>query len=216
MTRGVGRSGSGRPVFSELQQNGDPPPSTLAAQLVNHLTDGKKHSKNQDQETFRQLLREVLGAESEHNSQARMHDTDHDVNYKLVYVIVKAGLETLTNGDPFGGQAGRSTQAIDSLTAVEYTLIKSPEILFILTSGQEFDPNPHLPLFLWLIPKLLAVAGQVQDDTVIDRILKLLKTTVSLEKKIHIKGVRIYSIVKYIQGCVKGQPAHYSCVKFCS
>lgn len=207
MTRGVGRTGSGRPVFGELQYNGDPPPSTLTAQLVNHLTDGKKHSKNQDEETFRQLLREILGAEGEQSSQTQTHETDNVVNCKLVYVIVKAGLETLTNRDPFGGQAEQSRQAIDSLIAVEYTLRKNPESLFILTASQESVTTPHVPLFLWLIPKLLAIAGQVQDNAVINRVLELLKTIVSLGKKTHRKGIRICSITKYIRGCVKGQPA---------
>lgn len=208
MARGVGRIGSGRPVFSELQHNGDPPPSTLAAQLVNHFTDGKKYSKNQDQETFRQLLREVLGAENEHGLQAQTHDTDNDVNCKLVYVIVKAGLETLATGDPFSGQAERSRQAIDSLVAVEYTLRKNPEILFIPTPSHKSLSNPNGPLFLWLIPKLLNVAGQLQDERSGDPVLKLLRTIVSLERKIHIKGVRIYSIVRYVKGCIKGQLVH--------
>lgn len=208
MARGVGRSGSGRPVFSELQQNGDPPQSTLAAQLVNRFTDGKNHSKHQDRESFRQLLREVLGAESEQGWQAQTHDTDNDVNCKLVYVIVKAGLETLANGDPFGGQIERSRQAVDSLAAVEYTLRKNPEILFIPTPGDESLPNPNGPLFLWLIPKLLNVAGQLQDEGIGDCLLKLLRTIVSVERKIHIKGVRIYSIVKYVKGCIRGQLEH--------
>ena len=208
MARGVGRSGSGRPVFGEMQQNGDPPQSTLAAQLVNRFTDGKNRLEHQDQETFRQLLREVLGAESEQLRQAQTHDTDNDVNCKLVYVIVKAGLETLASGNPFGGQSERSRQAVDSLAAVEYTLRKSPEILFVPTPGHESLPNPNGPLFLWLIPKLLGVAGQLQDDGVGDCLLKLLRTIVSVERKIHIKGVRIYSIVKYVKGCVKGQLEH--------
>ncbi len=209
MARGVGRSGSGRPVFSELQQNGDPPPSTLAAQLVNHLTDGRKLSKNQDQETFRQLLHEVLGAQREAGSQAQTHDADNDLDCKLVYVIVKAGLETLTNGDPFAGHTERSRQVIESLAAVEYTIWKNPGILFYPTPRYESLPNPSGPLFWWLIPKLLHVVGQLQGDGVGGCVLKLLRTIVNLERKIHAKGIRIYSIVKYFKGCIKGQLSHF-------
>lgn len=204
MARGMGRTGSARPVFSELQQNGDPPQSTLAAQLVNHFTDGKKYSKNKDDETFRQLLCEVLGAESTRDSQSHNHETDNDVNYKLVYVIVKAGLETLTDGDPFSEQAEKCQQAIDSLTAVEYTLKRSPEILFILSPNNEFSSRFGIPLFLWLIPKLLAVAGSAQNSSVKDCVLNVLRTIIVLEQENHVKGARIFSIGKYLNGCVRG------------
>lgn len=205
MVRGIGRIGPGRPVFSELQQNGDPPKSTLAAQLVNHFTDGKKHPKNQDQETFRQLLREVLGAESEQQCQTDKYETDTDVNYKLIYVIVKAGLETPTRDDPFSEQDERLRQVIDSLVAVECTIRRDPDALFVVPSSQGPGPNCHGPLFIWLIPKVLALAGQSSDGGIRAGILKLLKTILSLERKTHIGGVNLHSILKYSKGCIKGQ-----------
>ena len=90
MARGVARTGSGRPVFSELQHNGEPPRSTLAAQLVNHFTDGKKHSRNQDQETFRQLLQEVLGGEEEQHPRTEAIETDSIVIPKLLDLTGKS------------------------------------------------------------------------------------------------------------------------------
>lgn len=198
MARGLGRTGSTR------QQNGDPPASTLAAQLVNHLTDGKTHPKNQDQETFQQLLHEVLGVENEGNSEIQTQGIDNDVDYKLVYVIVKAGLETLTNGNASSKNFEASRKAIESLTAVENTLKKNPNIPFILASGQESAPHAHGPFYLWLVPRLLAVAAQVQDDLVVKQVIKILRMIVSLEKQAHLKEARVCSIVKYIRGFIKG------------
>ena len=205
MARGVARTGSGRPVFSELQHNGEPPKSTLAAQLVNHFTDGKKHSRNQDQETFRQLLQEVLGSEDEQYPRTEAIETDSVVNYKLIYVIFKAGLEALHSEDPFGQQDEKHKQAVDSLAAIELTIRRSPEVLFAAPSNQESDPKLKGPLFLWLVPKLLNLTGKSQDRGITDCVIQLLKTSLINEKKVHSKGKNLNLVLKYLKGCIKGQ-----------
>lgn len=205
MARGVARTGSGRPVFSELQHNGEPPRSTLAAQLVNHFTDGKKHSRNQDQETFRQLLQEVLGSEEEQHPRTEAIETDSIVNYKLIYVIFKAGLEALHSEDPFGKDDEIHKQAIDSLAAIEYTIRRNPEVLFAAPSSQEIDPKLEAPLFLWLVPKLLDLTGKSQDCGITDRVIQILKTLLINEKKVHSKERTLNLVLKYLRGCTKGQ-----------
>ena len=205
MARGVARTGSGRPVFSELQQNGDIPQSTLAAQLVNHFTDGRKRSKNQDQETFRQLLQEVLDAEDEQHPRPEAFETNSNVNYKLIYVIFKAGLEVLNSEDPFSRPDEQDKQASDSLAAIEHTIRRNPEVLFVVPSSQETDPKPKAPLYLWLVPKLLALTGYSESDGIRDGVIRLLKTAVVVERKVHIREVKINSVLKYIKGCTKGQ-----------
>ena len=223
MARGVARTGSGRPVFSELQHNDEPPKSTLAAQLVNHFTDGKKHSRNQDQETFRQLLQEVLGSEDEQQPRTEAIETDSVVNYKLIYVIFKAGLEPLHSEDPFGKQDERHKQANDSLAAIELTVRRNPEVLFAAPSSQETDPKLRGPLFLWLVPKLLNLTGKSQDCEITDCVIQLVKTSLINEKKVQSKGGNINLILKYLKGCIKGQyivllvnPAAKRCLKIFS
>lgn len=204
MARGMARTGSGRPVFSELQQNGDIPPSTLAAQLVNHFTDGRKHSKNQDQETFRQLLQEVLDAEDEQHPRPEAFETNSHVNYKLIYVIFKAGLEVLISEDPFSRPDEQDRQASDSLAAIEHTIRRNPDVLFVVPSSQETDPKSKAPLYLWLVPKLMALTGYSKSDRIRDGVIRLLKTAVVVERKVHIREVKINSVLKYIKGCTKG------------
>lgn len=207
MPRGVGRTGSGRPVLSEVPQNGEPPKSTLAAQLVNQLADSKRHPKNQDQETFRQLLREILNAENDHDSHASSHDVDSNVDYKLVYVVIKAGLETPTGESPFDKQAEYFRQVHDSLAAVEYTLVRNPKVLYADAPAQVPGPDHQGPLFLWLIPKILAITGESQQESIANSILKLFRTILFSEKNTHSTRVKKYSILKYVKGCFKGSYA---------
>ena len=199
MARGVTRNGSGRPV----QQNGDLSQST-AAQLVNHFTDGKKHPKVQDQETFRQLLREVLGVGDGQSPRANVFETDSNVNYRLIYVIVKAGLDILTPEDPFRGSRDLRLQAVGSLSAIEYTIKRNPEVLFVVPPSQEGDPKPYGPLYIWLMPKLLALISHSSDDGVTDGVIRLLKAALGAEKKTHARKVGKNSVLRYMQGCVKG------------
>ena len=204
MARGFGRAGSSRPISIEVQQNGEAPQSTLAAQLVNQLADSKRHPKNEDQETFRHLLHEILDAKSDHGSQTLSHELDSDGDYKLVYVLVKAGLEFQTGDSPFSKQADYSKQAVDSLAAIEATLIRNPDVLHATASTQLLASEYNGVLFLWLVPKLLTITGHCQDEYVSESVLNLFKTTLLLESKMHSNTVHKYVILKYMRGFFKG------------
>ena len=208
MARGFGRAGSSRPISIEVQQNGEAPQSTLAAQLVNQLADSKRPPKNEDQETFRHLLREILDAKSDHGSQTLSHELDSDGDYKLIYVVVKAGLEAQAGDSPFSKQADYSKQAIDSLAAIEATVLRNPEVLYATASAQVLGSEHNGPLFLWLVPKLLTTTGQSQDETVTDSVLELFKTALLLESKMRKNTANKYAILKYMKGCFKGS---YTC-----
>lgn len=204
MARGLERSESGRPVLHKLSQNAEPPQSTLAAQLVSHFTDGKKHPRNQDEETFRQLLRELLGTESGQVVLAEPLEADSDVDCKLIYVIVKAGLESLNSDDPFNGKIELLRQAADSLTAINYTVKRNPEVLFVAPQFQGPDPRPIGPLYLWLLPKLLALMGCLQDSETVDGVLRVFTTLLVTERKTHVKRANLNPILKYVKGCING------------
>lgn len=204
MTRGIGGSGSERAVLNQLPQNTEPPQSTLAAQLVSHFTDGKKHPKKQDEETFSQLLLEILGTGSAQVVRTEPLETDNDVDYKLIYVIVKAGLENITSKDPFDGKPVLSRQVTNSLAAINLTIKKNPEVLFVAPHSQEIDPQPIGPLYLWLVPKLLALTGCLQDSVAIEGILCVLTTFLVSERKTHVRKMNLHPVLRYIKGCING------------
>lgn len=208
MARGVGRSGSGRPVLNQLSQNAEPPQSALAAQLVSHFTDGKKHPRTQDEETFRQLLREILGTESGQVVRTEALETDSDVDCKLIYVIVKAGLEKMTSDDPFNRKTERYRQVADSLAAINFTIKRNPEVLFVAPPFQGPDPWSIGPLYLWLLPKLLALTGCPQDSKIIDGVLRVFTTLLVTERKTHLRRVNLHPVLKYVKGCINGQYAY--------
>lgn len=209
MARGVGRTSSDRPVLNEMHPAGDPPQSTLAAQIVNQFTDGKRRPKTQDQETFRQLLREVLAFDSERLPQENTFESSIDVNHKLIYVIVKAGIDVLTYESPTGEPSDLSMQAIDSVAAIEITIRKCPEVLFVTASNQEIDLRCGGPLFTWLLPKLLTLAGNHKENEIKHRVFALLKTALIAERHAHVKGMKKCLILRYLRGCIQGLRTHF-------
>ena len=205
MARGGGRSGSARPVSSELHQNTDPPQSSLAVQLVKHFTEGQKYPKNQDQEIFRQLLHELLDADNDQQLQAETLRTNSDVNYKLILVVVKAGLELRANEDPFAEQGHRHKQVTDSLAAVNVTIQRSPAALFFVPRTQEGSLGHEGPLFLWLIPRLLVLIDQnkaVKDN---DNVLKVLGTICSQRRNSHVERMKVNPIHQYFKSLLHGK-----------
>ena len=195
MARGVRRGESRAPVLNELSQNAGPPQSTLAEQLVNHLTDRKKHHRTQDDETFRLLLREILATESGQIVRTEPLLSDSGVDYKLIYVIVKAGLENLKLD---------SRQATDSLTAIDFTIKRNPEVLFVDPQFQGPDPQPVGPLYLWLVPKLLALTGFLQGNDIIAGVLRVFATLLVFARKTHARRVNLRPVLKYVKGCING------------
>ena len=204
MARGVDGGRSGRAVLDQLSHNAEQPQSTLTAQLVSHFTNGKKRPQNQDEEAFSQLLREVLDTESGQAVCREALKTDNDVDCRLIYVIVKAGLEKATLDEPFDGKTGLSRQAADCLAAIDFTIKRNPEILFVAPQFQELDPRLTGPLYLWLLPKLLALTGRLQDSGITDGVLAVLTTFCINERKTHVQKAISHPILKYMKGCING------------
>ena len=205
MALSTGRNGLGYAVSKELSPNVELPHATLAAQLVSHFTDGKKHPREQDEETFRQLLREILVSESGQPFRAEPLEKDSDVDCKLIYVIVKAGLERIVLDEPFNGKTKRRRQATDSLTAINLTVRRNPGVLFVTPQFSGLDPRPIGPLYLWLLPKLLALIGCLQDSEMIDEALCVFTAFLLAEKKMHTARVNLRPILKYLKECINGE-----------
>lgn len=115
MTRSHAANGHrGNAVNAELGL----PPSTLAAQIVEHhsVTNGNVQADNS---TFRQLLEEIRASPN-------ALEVDPSGNKKLILVVVEAGLG---GRDPFVRQEETKDQVIACLEVVEIALKRTPEIL---------------------------------------------------------------------------------------
>lgn len=195
----------GRRPPEEVKQSGHLPPSTIAAQIVDdHSTQGRNHPKHQDREKFRRLLREILNTDENSQDSDHLIETNSDVNCRLIYVVIRAGLEPSLSEDPFEKQGDLITQALESLSVVELTLQRFPEVLFSILEGRDSDPLLDGPLFLWLLPRLFMIIGRSIDNKIPLGILNVLKTILITERKCRPQK-KPQIVLQYMQGCIQGR-----------
>lgn len=180
------------PTVNGARENGDaPPPSTLAAQIVqNQARLPATQTRGGEAPTFSQLLHEIL-----HNHAAAI-ETDVATNVKLINVVAEAGLAPLADQSPFAQSDVPIQQAIESIAVIEATIKRQPEVLF--TSITQDGQRPLLPL----LASLFAVCGRQRCEDL--RIGRLLDSTLqaldaSLDLWQHAQTVR-----QILQDCVSG------------
>jgi serine/threonine-protein kinase ATR len=170
--------------------NGDTlPPSTLAAQIVQNQTTSVPQ-QNGDTPTFAELLQEIL------NNHSAAPETDVQVNVKLISVVAQAGLGPLTDGNPFAQVDHLLSQATDSLTVIESTIQRQPEVLFCSTGAN--GPQLLLPL----LSRLVAVCGRQKCEDL--PIVRLLDSTFSALVTSIDLWQQAQTLRQVIESCVNG------------
>ena len=193
-----------------LQQTGEPPVSTLAAQLVNNLTRGKQQSKHQDREDFEQLLQIFETGSQEERHADGLEAREESI--KLIDVVIKAGLDVLCKENPFENRGILIRQALRSLAVIEATLRGSFGLLHTATGKNESDTKVHGPLDLWLVPKLLTTVLYETNEEYGFAVSRTLAVVLASEKKTRLKLPRLHPIQRYFQGCIQGM---HSKQKYC-
>ena len=184
--------------------SGELPNSTLAAQLVDSLTRGKQHPNHQDRADFESLL-QILEADKKGEQLVDIIE-EVEESAKLVDVVVKAGIDPLFRESPFEGQDSLAKQASRSLGAIEITIRRCPEVLLFQRPGHQAGPMPCGPLYLWLVPKLLVVASNEQQQQLRSNVAAVLQTSMAVDHRLRSKGAGPRRVFRYIQGCIKGKP----------
>ena len=185
--------------------NGDPPPSTFAAQIVQNLTSARDRPGHGPKPTqLPRLLQQILDGDRRGDSQYGAVETDLDVNYQLIYVIVKAGLENLSTPNPFDDQEALVAQGLDCLAVITLTIKRSPAVLFAVPSSHETSIALKGSLFLWLIPQLTNLLRLESHEKLIEATRTTLETAVSIQASSYTSKTHLNPVVKYIQGCING------------
>ena len=206
MPSGVQRIAQSYTGSSTFRQNGGPPASTVAAQIVENLTQGQYPARQPDKEEFQRLLQEILNPDDDGDDVAESIETNVDVNCRLIYVVVRAGLEPLSNRDSFEDHDEIHKQAIASLSVVQLTVRRSPAVLLSTLHALQQVGS----LYLWLVPRLFIILGSTKDKDIRWHICEAVKTTL-IAGKASFKQNKFLLIQKYIQGCIKGQLIQISC-----
>ena len=199
------RSGPAYAVQGDPSVNGDrPPASTFAAQIVDNLSNTKAQKNPSNQAILRQLLREILDADQAEYPPAGTIETNIEVNQRLIYVISRAGLDNLHDDSPFEVQKDIHDQALDSLSVIDLTIRRCPDVLFSVPEESSVRNRPTGPVFLWLVPQMTNLLDDKTKEEIRLRAEKILRLSLSLQTRSIASKTRLHPIFKYIQGCIKG------------
>jgi hypothetical protein len=176
---------------TESQHNGqvngiakmqDAPPSTLAANFASNLSHTRRASKNEEHEDFQRLLLEVSKYEQNMSDETpRVTVIGH--HHKLIYVVAKAVLEVLTKDHGLFNEhlLQQASEGLDILIA---TIKDTPEVLCHVAGQQaHLQSGSNVPLWTWLFPRILALVGRQQCQTLQEKITTFFETCFSAVSK---------------------------------
>ncbi|KAH7138990.1 hypothetical protein B0J11DRAFT_32467 [Dendryphion nanum] len=156
-----------RPVL-QAPTNGNPPPSTIAAQIVDNASKVHDQREPESRRDFERLLDEYL------NDPATRADEPDSLLLNVLFLVTQAGLDVLLGDNPFGVSLLLPT-AVKSISAIRLTIELRPHLLLNVHEPAE-DGTPRPPLFISLIPKLLGLLGESNLDVIQDPLQQLLVT----------------------------------------
>lgn len=147
----------------------DPPPSTMAAQLINNLSTTTK-PRQAEQDDLSILMKEVEDLE---NNAADLIEISSKIEHKhkLIYVFARAVLERLGKDDPFMNVPQLVSQASDALDIFMSTIKETPGVLdYTLQPAVALPGRGQEALWIWLFPQVLTLLGPPQYDSLIEKI----------------------------------------------
>lgn len=191
----VRKGGTSTQRLAVPSTTGNPPPSTIAAQIVNNASNanGNANQEAGSKIPFPELLREFL-------RNPIIDDLDPELNVQFISTIVEAGLDALHQDNPFALDQPKDL-AIDSIRAINICVWQTPHLLLSSRSNRD-DDSPQPPVFLWLFPKLLSLLDPVKFEALQEHLQRLLGTCLGALGRTSALWRHEVSLVKLYRSCV--------------
>jgi serine/threonine-protein kinase ATR len=172
--------------------NALPPPSTIAAQIVNNANVNAQQEPG-SKVAFAQLLKEFL-------NDPTTDEPSSQLNSQLISVIAEAGLDALLKGDPFALDQ-LIEQGIDSIAAIRLSIQRRPHLLLSVRTTED-DGIPRPPLFIWLLPKLLCLLDTPNIQQVHGDVQDLLRTFIRVLSRTSSLCRQAMAVLRLYRSCV--------------
>jgi serine/threonine-protein kinase ATR len=161
-----------------LAHSQDALPSTLAANFANNLSTARRPSRHDDQDDFQQLLAEVSKYEGNVHGDITIEEGMEHC-HELIYVVVIGVLEALTKST-----ASINEQELQKAAeGLDVLIMKIKEFPVVLDQvpGQRVQllSGSDAPLWFWLFPQILALAGSKRCEILQDKIKEFFKVCFS-------------------------------------
>ncbi|KAI0384338.1 phosphatidyl inositol 3-kinase [Hypomontagnella monticulosa] len=138
--------------------NHDPPPSTLAAQLVENISASTRSSRPDETAELKKFFATIEDVKNNPDLLSTPKERmEH--NHMLIYVYTRVVLEGLRWDDPFADKAQLRADALRAVNFLKITIRETPEVLLAKSETALFLFRGSEPLWLWIFPKVLKMLG---------------------------------------------------------
>lgn len=158
-----GRPGPpGRESFVNGSTNqGQPPPSTLAAQLVENISASTRSSRPDETAELGKLIGIIEKVKDQpENLKTQEERISH--NHMLIYVYARVTLEGLKWDDPFD-KSHLKSEALRAINFLKVAVNETPEVLLTTSEPDMYLFRGREPLWIWIFPKVLKMLGYSQS-----------------------------------------------------
>ncbi len=158
-----GRPGpQGRESFGNgSTDHGQPPPSTLAAQLVENISATTRSSRPDETAELSKLIGVIEKVKDQPETlKSQRERVDH--NHMLIYVYARVTLEGLKWDDPFN-KVHLNTEALRAINFLKVAINETPEVLLATSEPGSYLFRGKEPLWIWVFPKVLKMLGYSQS-----------------------------------------------------
>lgn len=194
------------------QSDFEPPPSTMAAQLISNISAINKPSPQASQkDNLKALMLEVSSTE---NSAQAFTDLQAKLQHKhkLIYVFARSVLERLASDDPFMDIKMVVSQAFEALDVFIGIVKEVPDVLAFRLGGDEgrmIEGRGCEPLWIWLFPRILALLGRDKCDGLTEKIKDIFYVSFQAVSS----SPKLWNLTSfffcYLRECAAGMYDHY-------
>lgn len=185
---------------------GNLPPSSLAAQIANRLATHNQASRGQDRDSFRSLLGAILDENDHVWEPGGLTSGDAAVNSRLICVVVEAGLDLSHKAQRNDLSSDEKWEICKSFQAIDLIFTRSPSAL-----SQPLEPGSPsgLPLFAWLIPRILLNVRDSEFHDIEQAVRSTIKGSLSIGRHGKLGSRKVAQVPSYVRGLVAGTSLHF-------
>lgn len=164
----------GQAIPSDGLAYAGPPPSTLAAQLVENISASTKSSRSDENSELKGLFA-VIQRVKDNPQLLKTPEERIEHNHMLIYVYARVVLEGIKFDDPFLDRTHLRAEILKAINFLRFTVKETPSVLGYCTSDGKLMFRGPEPLWIWLFPQLFRLLGHPQCIELSDSIENLIQ-----------------------------------------
>lgn len=181
-----------------------PPPSTLAAQLVENLPASTKSTRS-DENTELRSLSAVIERVKNNPGLLRTPDERTEHNHMLIYVYSRVVLDGIKLDDPFADKKVIRSEALKAINFLKVTIEETPIVMNYTTDGKQFVFRGEEPLWVWVFPKVLKLLGHARCLDLTAPIEEFFRFIILVVSEVGSMGALLSSMLLYLRETSNGE-----------